>query len=59
MDVRVIDAPQGGTDVRKHNMRKVGLAVVAAVLSIGSVAISAPAHADTTWGCKTCLRVGP
>jgi hypothetical protein len=50
--------PQGGTDVRKNNMRKVGLAVVAAVLSIGAVGITAPAHADTTWGCKTCLRVG-
>jgi hypothetical protein len=40
------------------NLRKVGLAVVTAVLSIGVLGISAPAHADTTWGCKTCLRVG-
>ncbi len=40
-------------------MRKVGLAVVTAVLGIGVVGITAPAHADTTWGCKTCLRVGP
>jgi hypothetical protein len=39
-----------------NNMRKLGLAVVAALLSIGAVGISAPAHADTTWGCKTCLR---
>jgi hypothetical protein len=40
------------------NLRKVGLTVVTAVLSIGVVSISAPAHADTTWGCKTCLRAG-
>jgi len=40
------------------NMRKVGLAVVTAVLSIGVVGITAPAHADTTWGCRTCLLAG-
>ena len=39
-------------------MRKLGLAVVTAVLSIGVVGMAAPAHADTTWGCKTCIRVG-
>ena len=39
-------------------MRKVGLAVVTTLLSIGVLGISAPAHADTTWGCKTCLRAG-
>jgi hypothetical protein len=40
------------------NVRKAGLVVVTAVLSIGVVGMSAPAHADTTWGCRTCLRVG-
>jgi hypothetical protein len=40
------------------NVRKAGLVVVTAVLSISVVGMSAPAHADTTWGCRTCLRVG-
>jgi hypothetical protein len=57
MVLRVIDAPTGRIFSMK-NLRKVGLAVVTAVLSIGVVSISAPAHADTTWGCKTCLRAG-
>jgi hypothetical protein len=57
MGFRVIKPPQGGFSNMK-NLRKVGLAVVTAVLSIGVVSISAPAHADTTWGCKTCLRAG-
>jgi hypothetical protein len=56
MVVRVMSAHKGGTDVRMNNMRKVGLMVVTAVLSVGVVGISAPAHADTTWGCPTCLR---
>jgi hypothetical protein len=41
------------------HMRKVGLVVVSALLSLGVVGITAPAHADTTWGCKTCKWVGP
>ena len=57
MGFRVIEPPQGGSS-NMTNLRKVGLAVVTAVLSIGVVSISAPAHADTTWGCKTCLRAG-
>jgi hypothetical protein len=57
MVLRVIAAPTGRI-YRMTNLRKVGLAVVTAVLSIGVVSISAPAHADTTWGCKTCLRAG-
>jgi hypothetical protein len=40
-------------------MRKVGLMLVTAVLSVGVLGISAPAHADTTWGCPTCLRPAP
>jgi hypothetical protein len=39
-----------------NKMRKVGLTVVTAVLSVGVIGISAPAQADTTWGCPTCLR---
>jgi hypothetical protein len=50
--------PPTGRIYSMDNLRKVGLAVVTAVLSIGVVSISAPAHADTTWGCKTCLRAG-
>jgi hypothetical protein len=57
MVFRVIGAPTGRI-YSMDNLRKVGLAVVTAVLSIGVVSISAPAHADTTWGCKTCLRAG-
>lgn len=30
--------------------RKVAVAVTAALLSVGLVGISAPAHADTYWG---------
>jgi len=37
-------------------MRKVGLMVVTAVLGFGVVGITAPAHADTTWGCPSCVR---
>ena len=39
-------------------MRKVGLMVVTAMLSVGVLGISAPAHADTTWYCPTCLLAG-
>ena len=38
-----------------NNLRKVGLAVITAMLSIGALGITAPAHAvDTSWGCPTC-----
>ena len=30
--------------------RKVAVAVITATLSFGLVAVSAPAHADSTWG---------
>ena len=30
--------------------RKVAIALVTATLSVGLLGISAPAHADTTWG---------
>ena len=44
--------------MRTNKMRKVGLMVVTAMLSVGVLGISAPAHADTTWGCPTCVRAG-
>ena len=44
--------------MRTNKMRKVGLMVVTAMLSVGVLGISAPAHADTTWYCPTCLRAG-
>ena len=49
-------AHREGTDVRMNTMRKVGLMVVTAVLSVGVIGVAAPAHADTTWGCPTCIR---
>jgi hypothetical protein len=39
-----------------NKMRKIGLMVATAVLGAGVIGISAPAQADTTWGCPTCLR---
>ncbi len=31
-------------------LRRIALTVVAAVLGLGLVGLSAPAHADTSWG---------
>jgi hypothetical protein len=39
-------------------MRKATLTLVATVLSVGAIGISAPAHADTNWPCATCITVG-
>jgi hypothetical protein len=40
-------------------MRKVALAVAAAVVGVGMIGISAPAHAyDTNWPCAGCARAG-
>jgi hypothetical protein len=39
-------------------MRKATLTLVAAVLSVGAIGISAPAHADTNWPCAACFTVG-
>jgi NhaP-type Na+/H+ or K+/H+ antiporter len=39
-------------------MRKAALSLAAAVLGVGAVGISAPAHADTNWPCSACFRVG-
>jgi hypothetical protein len=42
-----------------NTMRKIGLIVATAMLSLGFVGMSAPAHAyDTTWSCPTCVRAG-
>jgi hypothetical protein len=41
-----------------NTMRKAALALVAAMLGVGAIGISAPAHADTNWPCSACLRVG-
>jgi hypothetical protein len=39
--------------------RKIGLAAVTAVLSIGILGITAPAHAyDTNWPCSGCAKAG-
>jgi len=47
-------------DVQLMNMmRKVALAVAAAVVGVGMIGISAPAHAyDTNWPCAGCARAG-
>jgi hypothetical protein len=37
------------------NIRKLGLVVVTALMSLGALGIAAPAHAlDTGWGCPAC-----
>jgi hypothetical protein len=41
-------------------MRKVALTLVTAVLSVGALGITAPAHAiDTNWPCAGCVRSAP
>ena len=39
-------------------MRKLGLALVTAVLGVGALGLTAPAHAvqDTNWPCAGCIR---
>jgi hypothetical protein len=41
-----------------NTMRKVGLALVTAVLGVGLLGISAPANAyvDTNWPCAGCVK---
>ena len=37
------------------NLRKVGLALITALLGVGALGVTAPAHAlDTGWGCPAC-----
>ena len=40
----------------RTSLRKIGMVIASAVLGIGVVGITAPAHADTTWGCPGCMR---
>jgi hypothetical protein len=37
-------------------MRKAALTLAAAVLGVGAIGITAPAHADTNWPCSACFR---
>ena len=39
-------------------MRKAALTLALAVLSVGAIGISVPAHADTNWPCSACFTVG-
>ncbi len=39
-------------------IRKTSLTLAAAILSVGAIGISVPAHADTNWPCGACLRAG-
>jgi hypothetical protein len=40
-----------------NRMRKVALALAAAVLGVGAAGVSAPAHAyDTNWPCAHCAK---
>ena len=40
-------------------MRKEALTLAAAVLGVGAIGISAPAHAyDTNWPCAGCAKAG-
>lgn len=36
------------------NLRKIGLGIVTALLTVGALGLTAPAHADTGWPCPTC-----
>ena len=41
-------------------MGAIGLLLVTMVMSLGTLGITAPAHADTSWYCPTCLSApGP
>jgi hypothetical protein len=41
-------------------MRKAALTLAAAILGVGAVGITAPAHAlDTNWPCAGCAKAGP
>jgi hypothetical protein len=42
-----------------NTMRKVALAFAAAMLGVGALGITAPAHADSNWPCPGCLKVAP
>jgi hypothetical protein len=43
-----------------NTMRKIGLAVVTALVGLGALGLTAPAHAvDTTWGCGGCAHAKP
>ncbi len=36
-------------------IRAIALALVTAALSVGTLGVTAPAHADTSWPCPTCF----
>ncbi len=36
-------------------MRAIGLLLATGVMSLGTLGLTAPAHADTSWYCPTCL----
>jgi len=37
------------------NLRKLGLALITALLGVGALGVTVPAHAvDTSWGCPAC-----
>ena len=44
---------EGGTQSMK-NLRRVGLILATTAISLGFVSVSAPAQADTSWGCPSC-----
>ena len=51
--------PNPREDVQHMKMiRKTSLTLAAAILSVGAIGISVPAHADTNWPCGACLRTG-
>ena len=48
------EEPQDTTkDTHMNIARKIGLTVAATLVSFSLVGISAPAHADTSWGWRT------
>ena len=52
--------PHPREDVQLMNMmRKAALTLAAAVLGIGAIGVTAPAHAyDTNWPCAGCAKAG-
>jgi hypothetical protein len=58
---RVIRDSQPREDVRfMKTMRNVALTLATAVLGVGALGITAPAHAlDTNWPCAGCVKANP
>jgi hypothetical protein len=61
MGTRVITSPDPREEVHfMKTMRKAALTLAAAILGVGAIGITAPAHAlDTNWPCAGCAKAWP